>query len=538
MPRPVLVRGCAGPKAGQAESVWSSMGISYGVGRRSGLRSMAAATALLMLTGTAACDWVGERVAEVSSGELRAAAKDPEVRAFYEKRQWRAAWSPDSEKALLAALDGAIRHGLDPSAFVRLIQAAEGDARRDAELTMAALTFAKALSAGAIAPETVHPIYTLDRPKVDVAAGLDQALTANALGGWLDGLAPTDAEYRALSEAYVSYRARADQAKAAPIPVGGEIRVGTADPRTPLIAQRLADGGYLPSVQGAAPVGEVFTREMSDALKSLQRDARQTADGIVRDATVEALNETSADRARQLAINLERRRWLARNPPATRIDVNTAATQLVYFRDGQPAWTSRTVAGTRENATPQLGETFKQLVVNPPWNVPDGIAEEEIFPKGPGYLEANDMYVDNGRVIQRPGPKAALGAVKFDMQNRYAIYLHDTPAKSIFQSEARHRSHGCVRVDKAVEFARFLAAEHGQAEAFDAALASGETKVVPLNADVPVRLLYHTAYLDQSGLLVFADDPYRWDDMVAEAMGLAPARQRGVGPEVVAELGP
>ncbi len=504
---------------------------------------MAAAAALLALSGTAACDWVGDRVAEVSAGELRAAATDPQVKAFYENRQWRAAWSTESEAALIAALQGAAAHGLDPSIFIRIIASAEGDAKRDAELTLAALTYAGALASGAlasgaVAPEKVYSVYTLDRPEADVASGLDQALTANNLDAWLNGLAPADEEYRALSTAYLAYRKGADQATAAPIPAGSEIRVGTSDPRTPLIAQRLADGGYLQAAEAPAP-DPVFTEAMSEALRSLQRDARQTADGVVREATVQALNEISAHRARQLAVNLERRRWLARNPPATRIDVNTAAAQMVYLRDGRSAWNGRTIAGTRENATPQMGETFKQLVVNPPWTVPTGIAEEEILPKGPGYLEANDMYVDDrGMVVQRPGPKAALGAVKFDMQNPHAIYLHDTPAKAIFQSEARHRSHGCVRVDKAVEFARFLAAEHGQAEAFDTALASGETKVVPLNADVAVRLLYHTAYLDPSGTLVFADDPYRWDDMVATALGLGPARQQGQPPAVVAELGP
>jgi murein L,D-transpeptidase YcbB/YkuD len=146
------------------------------------------------------------------------------------------------------------------------------------------------------------------------------------------------------------------------------------------------------------------------------------------------------------------------------------------------------------------------------------------------------MYVENGRVVQRPGPETALGAVKFDMQNEHAIYLHDTPAKALFQTDDRHRSHGCVRVERAVEFARMLAAEHGQAEKFDAQLATGETGTVALGAEIPVRLLYHTAYLD-GDKLIFGDDHYDWDDKVGQAMGLAPStRQRGE--HLAAVLGP
>jgi murein L,D-transpeptidase YcbB/YkuD len=234
---------------------------------------------------------------------------------------------------------------------------------------------------------------------------------------------------------------------------------------------------------------------------------------------------------------MERRRWLARDLAPTRIDVNTASAELAYYRDGQPAWTSRVIVGDPKHQTPPLGDTFSQVVVNPPWNVPEGIARDEILPKGDAYLASQDMYVEDGRVVQRPGPKAALGLVKFDMQNDQAIYLHDTPAKAVFKSDARHRSHGCARVDHAVDFARMLASERGKAEAFDAALQSGETKAVALGDEIPVRLLYHTAYLGEGGRLFFADDPYGWDDRLGQALGLEPSRRRAAAVEAIL-LGP
>jgi len=511
--------------------------------RRPSVRHRGALLAVLLasMAATAGCDAVRDRIAGVArpvgAEELRAAATDPRVQAFYEARQWRPAWNTANARIMLEELEGAQKHGLDPTEFVGIIQAAEGRAERDAELTLAALAYAQALAHGTVDPTEIHSIYTLERPEVDVTAGLQQALEANDFSTWIASLAPTDAEYRALSDAYLTYHTLNGEAQAAPIPEGPAIRAGDRDPRTPLIAQRLMAGGYL-SADTAASDADVFTPPMSEALKAFQQGHGLEADGTVGNETLGVLNISAADRARQLAVNLERRRWLARNPPATRIDVNTAAAELVYVRDDRPVWTTRTVAGTPQSATPAMGETFSQLVVNPPWNVPQGIAEREILPQGEAYLARNNMYVQDGRVVQRPGPNAALGLVKFDMVNPHAIYLHDTPAKALFQSEQRHRSHGCVRVEDAVEFARRLASESGKGDDFDAALRSGQTRVVSLGEDIKVRLLYHTAYLGTDGQVAFTRDVYGWDDRLAEKMGLGAGRTRGEEAPVAALLGP
>ncbi|HEY9217967.1 MAG TPA: L,D-transpeptidase family protein, partial [Phenylobacterium sp.] len=224
--------------------------------------------------------------------------------------------------------------------------------------------------------------------------------------------------------------------------------------------------------------------------------------------------------ARQLAVNLERRRWLARGAPTTRIDVNTAAATMVFYDGGEPAWTGRVVVGAPKRSTPNMGGSFSRMVVNPPWTVPNSIAEEEILPKGAGYLRANNMVLVNNQVVQKPGPGTALGLVKFDMQNEHAIYLHDTPAKALFGARERHLSHGCVRVEKAVEFARFLAERDGAGQTFDEALASGRTEAVSLGTDIPVRLLYHSAWVDLEGRVKLGGDPYGWDARLAKALGL------------------
>ncbi|HYG25510.1 MAG TPA: L,D-transpeptidase family protein [Caulobacteraceae bacterium] len=344
--------------------------------------------------------------------------------------QQQLAWNKRTAESLRAALREANRHGLDATPLLKRIDSAKGDIAYQTALNSAALTYARALSTGAVDPDKLFGIYTLDRPTSDLSGGLARALQRGDVRGWLESLAPQDAEYKALSQAYLG---------------------------------------------------------------------------------------ASGERAMQLAANLERRRWLARGAAARRIDVNTAANFLHYIKGGEVARRVTVVTGKTASPTPQIGSTMTRLVVNPPWNVPEKIARNEILPKGRGYLRANNMYVTGGRVVQRPGPSAALGLVKFDLDNPYAIYLHDTPSKKYFESADRHRSHGCVRVKDAVEFARMLAEEDGMGAEFEEDLGSGDTATVNIS-DLPVRLLYHTAYLDESGQVAFAADAYGWDKKVAAAL--------------------
>jgi len=242
------------------------------------------------------------------------------------------------------------------------------------------------------------------------------------------------------------------------------------------------------------------------------------------------------DRARTLAVNLERLRWRERQPPATRIDVNTGAATLAYVRDNQVVDTRRTVVGDPEHMTPQLGSPLFRLAANPEWNVPHSIEQAEIVPKGEAYMRRNNMEWRNGQIVQASGPKNSLGLVKFDLRNDQAIYLHDTPAKAMFRRDERHESHGCVRVDDALGFARLIAADEGVLDDWERALATGEETFVTLPRPIPVRLMYQTAFV-QNGRIVFAPDVYGWDEDVAEALGL-PRRTRAEQRARGGDLGP
>jgi L,D-transpeptidase YcbB len=478
---------------------------------------------------------------EVTAEALRAAVRDPAVRRFYEARQWRPAWTEEAGRALTAALAQAPSHALDRRLFWQELPAEASAAEREAALTLAALGYADALADGVVDPRSVWEVYTVPMNRVDLSQGLNRALEENGLARFYSGLAPTDPEYQALSRAFAEMRGRAARERPLAIPAGETIDPGGRDARVPAIAESLRRSGHLPAAapaeeQASPPDPRIYTPELAQAVARLQEDQGIEPDGIVGAETIEALNVSTADRARMLAVNLERRRWLQRRPPATRIDVNTAGTFLDYWRDGARAHRARVVVGQPEWETPQLGSPMTRLVANPPWTVPESIAEAEILPKGGGYMARNNMRFVNGRIVQAPGPESALGLVKFDLDNPHAIYLHDTPAKALFAEAERHASHGCARVHDALAFARLIADHQGKRETFERALASGEERGVELAAPIPVRFLYHTVFLD-GGRLVFRHDDYGWDDRVAAALRLQ-AQRRASTRRYATDVGP
>ena len=468
---------------------------------------------------------------EVDQAALRAAVTDPQARRFYEARQWEPAWTDEQARALTAAFSDAGRHALDRRIFWDGVPADASPARREAALTLAAIKYAGALSDGAVDPHSVWDVYTVPMNRVDVLAGLQRALTDGSIRAWFSALAPADAEYRALSQAYLAMRQRAARERPLAIAQGDAIERGDRDPRVPAIAESLRRNGFLspaPSPGGQQPPAavdpSVYTAELAQAVARLQEDQGIEPDSIIGTDTIAALNVGAAERALMLAVNLERRRWLERQPGPSRIEVNTAGAFLDYWRDGSHVQRTRVVVGQPGWETPQLGSPLERLVANPPWTVPESIAEAEILPKGAGYMARNNMSFRNGRIVQAPGPESALGLVKFDLDNPHAIYLHDTPAKALFASAERHASHGCARVHNALAFARLIADHQGKREAFERALASGDERAVELARPIPVRFLYHTIHLE-GRRLVFRHDDYGWDQRVARALRLEVAAQ-------------
>ena len=466
-----------------------------------------------------------------------------DIRSFYEAIGWRPAWTPERVSALGRAIAQADRHGLDPNDHLDAVGAVSDPGRADMRLTVAALNYAKVLAEGRVDPTTVEDLWDMQRNRPLLGAGQAQALTTNRQAHSLHAQAPTDIGYTNLSAGYVRYRDMALNGGWPAFANTGPIRPGDTDRRVPALVARLIAEGDLPRDEQAMvdPNGTSYGDVLQGAVRRFQVRHGLVSDGVIGQGTMAALSASAEDRARQIALNLERRRWLSRELNPERIEVNTAAAIMVYWHEGRPTHSNRVVVGTAANQTPSLERPFASVVANPPWYVPASIARNEILPRGAGYLRANNMYIVNGTVVQRASPNSALGLVKFELQDSYAIFLHDTPAKALFRHAFRHRSHGCVRVENAVDFARLLLSPAPDRLAqFDAALDSRETTRVQTGRDISVRLLYWTAFVTGQGSVAFREDVYRRDARLAEALGIAISLPRPVddGSDDPRDVGP
>jgi murein L,D-transpeptidase YcbB/YkuD len=457
-------------------------------------------------------------------------------------------WKSNTEQQLREAIANAPANGLKPDLFLR-------GGEKGAALTQAALKYASALANGYADPTQLHEVYTIPHPKVDVRAGLQQAIQKGDVKGWLDSLAPQTDEYRALSQAHLHYLQLAASGQFQPVSDGKPIKPGSSDPRVAQVAAALRALGYLgsPAPQPNTPVsrlnenrpaspsksnGTVYSADLVGAVKKLQGEYGFKQDGIIGGNTLDALNAGPAYRARELAVAMERLRWLPRDPPKTRIDVNTAASFLDYWRDGQHVDHRKVVEGEADKPTPQLQAPIVRLVAKPTWTVPKGIGATELATKSPQWLQDNNFVMKNGLYVQQSGPKNSLGLVKFDMDDKEAIYLHDTPAKALFGLDDRHRSHGCVRVENAVQFATALAQQEGVLDQFQKAMQGNDETFIKLPNPIPVRLLYQTVFWDGSSVQ-FRQDVYGWDDNVAKALELEPGPPQKIEqPESSDEIAP
>jgi len=227
------------------------------------------------------------------------------------------------------------------------------------------------------------------------------------------------------------------------------------------------------------------------------------------------VGKNSTTRLRKIEVNLERERWLPRQLPPDRVWVNVADERLMLFHDDRPVFSTRLIVGQDElrNQSPEFQTKIAGVWFNPPWNIPQDIATDEIMPKtlqDPDYLARHDMVVlPDGRLQQLPGPNSGLGQIMFEMENRFGVYLHDTPSKNLFSREDRRISHGCLRAEHPRELAALLLEQ--SLEAIDQAIATGSTTRRDLPQPVPVFVIYETAFADGDERLQFRPDTYGRD---------------------------
>ena len=326
---------------------------------------------------------------------------------------------------------------------------------------------------------------------------------------------------------------------------GPTIEPGQHSPRVAMLRERLIVSGDLQDFNAKSGYGEnIYTPGLQAAVKKFQERHGLTTDGLVGRRTLAALNVSVSDRIQQMQLNVERHRWLPDNYSNRYIITNIPDYKLRVVENGQTTLEMPVVVGKNKHKTPVFSSDMKHLVVNPTWTVPRSITNKELVPKelnNPGALQKSGFQVlgKNGKNLgfenvspsdwqqerfpytlrQRPGKRNALGKVKFMMPNKYAIYLHDTPAKKLFAKERRAFSHGCVRVGNPVELANHLLNQEGwSGDKIDNLFARKKTKTVYFDENIPTHIVYLTSWVDESGDVQFREDIYGHDKTLHVAL--------------------
>ncbi|WP_394653248.1 murein L,D-transpeptidase [uncultured Sphingomonas sp.] len=418
----------------------------------------------------------------------------------------------EQARQLVAIIEaGRIEHGLRHDAAAAKVTATDNDT-----LVRAAIDYARAVRTGRLAEADFKEDWGLRPQYWDPLPSFADAVAKNSLARWARQLPPPYSGYDGLKDGLKAYRAIEAAGGWPRVAAGPDLVMGAAGARVRALRQRLAVED--PQV---AKTGDTFDADLKAAVQRAQRRFGLNPAGTVSTQTLAALNVSASDRVAQIMANMERWRWIPRELDKNRIQVNIAAALVTVFEGDQPIMSMKGVTGRPGDETPMLQSSIHSVVLNPPWNVPAGIAQRELFPKGAGYLKANGFKIigegPSRRLQQAAGPQSALGRYKFDFDNPYAVYLHDTPAQAKFASYDRLASHGCVRLEKPADLARLLLRGSAEwtPEAIDSQIASGKTTRAQLPTAATVYLLYWTAFASGNGVMNFRADPYSWDGELA-----------------------
>lgn len=479
------------------------------------------------------------------------------VAEFYRDRAFAPLWTGAGadhqarRAALLAALSRAGDHGLPvtryaPDTLIATLRAATNPrAQGAAELAMtrAYLAFAHDLTAGLLDPQDTVNDIKRDNPRRASADLLDRVerTAPNTLFRMLE---PQSPEYTRLMHAKMMLERRIAEGGWGPRVPGGKLEQGDSGARVIALRDRLFAMGYLPDVITAE-----YDAAMADAVQQFQLDHGLAPDGISGDATLAAINVPARERLKSVLVALERERWmnLEGGKGARHILVNLTDFHARVMDDGKETFVTRSVIGhrARDRQSPEFSDEMDHMVINPYWFVPRSIIVGEYLPnlrENPQAHSYLQIMTASGRQVSRqsdfsqftaasfpfsmrqpPGPRNALGSVKFMFPNRYNIYLHDTPQQHLFARAVRAYSHGCIRLDDPHEFAYTLLAPQ-QADPvgyFQRILRSGENTRVDLVDPVPVHLIYRTAFTRAKGAVQYRGDIYGRDARIWQALDRA-----------------
>jgi len=471
------------------------------------------------------------------------------VTEFYAERQYAPAWLSDGAfsepvRALIDRIKAADADGLDPTAFslpdpnFNTIGKAtpEARARADVMLSSAIAAYARVAYAGQVDPGTVSKNIDYERQLPDLIEALETVSASSDPVGSLAAFNPPHREFAALRDKLAELRGAKQAKKPIEVPPGRSLKLGVEDARVGFLRKRLE----LPT-NVSAPA--VYDETVVEAVKGFQRSAGLTADGIVGPKTVAALNADPIDPVPAILVNMEKWRWMPRDLGQFYVRVNIPDFTVDVYKGDASIHSTRIVVGKPSQQTPIFSDEIEYAVVNPAWNVPASITRNEMLPaarRNPRALSGYQVFaLIKGRyrainprrvnwrridarkiqIRQPPGRRNALGKVKFMFPNRHSVYLHDTPAKSLFKKDYRAYSHGCMRVMNPMEFAEALLSEESELNsAYLESLYGNRERRVNLSSKVPVHVTYFTAWIDDSGNVQLRGDLYGHDRRIEERL--------------------
>ena len=473
----------------------------------------------------------------------------PDIIREYTHNEYKPIWNRKNQvTSFLNLLDKADSEGLSPSDYhlnsLKKLAASNGKDDRatfDILLTDAFLLYTSHLSSGKVDPDQYTARWTTVARTINPSAYLYR-LRNEKVADIIDEISPHATEYYRLKKALKYYRETLQYYDWQRINTGDNIKPGNKDPRIPAIRKRLEDSGYL--TNAGSTETDIYDDTLKNALLAFQGHHGIAADGIIGTKTIEMLNIPPGNMIQRIRINMERWRWLPRDLGRYYVFVNSANFELKVVKEGKVINRNKVIVGRPYRRTPILSSQIEYLVFNPSWIIPRGILTKDILPlvrKDVRYLKKEGIRIinDSGRFVapetidwndnniaeeylfrQDAGKNNALGQVKFVFPNSYSIYLHDTPAKDLFNSHKRTFSSGCIRVEKALDLAHLLIDDeiYWSMDYIQLVVQSGNYQMAPLRIKPPIYITYLTFWIDDDGAYQLRKDIYQRDPLLLSAL--------------------